>query len=355
MYQKMKNENHRRMKTFWRNRVVGVVSIFLCTFLYSSVSVQAMRLSPDKGNVVENHIYDALQTRYKGSLQRVNVPEGTESYLQLLVTFEKHQLPDIILVVNVLDRSIDEVTGKVLSNIIQLQVFPQIQPLLPKERERFMRAVIDWQYSHVLPQLAYLTPENRAVYGWGIPLYDEDSLDTDSLAQIIDELASSWIEFGRFLKENVGEPRKLRASQKKIISKTDSGSETFSGEDTQENTIEKVQSPTYSMVETLTMLPGGRGMRAESQKKFTTFIENIKADSNKAIIIRGYVSSDKDTKENVLLSRKRAENVAQMILDAGVQSVRVSAEGMGIQNPVASNATAEGRDKNRRVEIFLQD
>ena len=54
-----------------------------------------------------------------------------------------------------------------------------------------------------------------------------------------------------------------------------------------------------------------------------------------------------------MLSEKRAENVREYLISQNVKPELVSAQGFGDQNPVASNATAAGRAKNRWVESTL--
>jgi chemotaxis protein MotB len=56
---------------------------------------------------------------------------------------------------------------------------------------------------------------------------------------------------------------------------------------------------------------------------------------------------------NLILSQKRADTVMQYIISQGVKPNLISAQGFGEANPVASNATPEGRAQNRRVELTL--
>ena len=58
-------------------------------------------------------------------------------------------------------------------------------------------------------------------------------------------------------------------------------------------------------------------------------------------------------KSNLILSQKRADNVMQYMISQGVNPNLVAAQGFGDANPVASNATPEGRAQNRRVELTL--
>jgi chemotaxis protein MotB len=56
---------------------------------------------------------------------------------------------------------------------------------------------------------------------------------------------------------------------------------------------------------------------------------------------------------NQILSQMRAEEVVAFLISQGVKPDMVSARGFGDTNPVASNSTAQGRAKNRRVELTL--
>ena len=56
---------------------------------------------------------------------------------------------------------------------------------------------------------------------------------------------------------------------------------------------------------------------------------------------------------NEPLSRNRAESVATFLQSRGVSSTRLSTFGYGSRQPIASNATVEGRAQNRRVEILI--
>jgi type VI secretion system protein ImpK len=54
------------------------------------------------------------------------------------------------------------------------------------------------------------------------------------------------------------------------------------------------------------------------------------------------------------LSAARANAVRAVVLRAGGDPARIVAEGRGDADPIAPNATAEGREQNRRIEIVLQ-
>jgi len=75
---------------------------------------------------------------------------------------------------------------------------------------------------------------------------------------------------------------------------------------------------------------------------------------NKSLVdINGYTDSTGSASYNKALSDRRASSVAQYLSSQGVDSRRLGAMGFGSANPIASNATEEGRAKNRRVEIQI--
>lgn len=72
------------------------------------------------------------------------------------------------------------------------------------------------------------------------------------------------------------------------------------------------------------------------------------------VVVTGYADSTGADAANLKLSRERAEAVKTYLLDkSGVSSERIVAKGMGEEKPAATNATSEGRQLNRRVEITV--
>ena len=71
------------------------------------------------------------------------------------------------------------------------------------------------------------------------------------------------------------------------------------------------------------------------------------------VTVAGYTDSTGTADYNQRLSERRATTVALYLNSKGVAKERLAAIGHGENNPVAGNATAEGRAKNRRVEITL--
>ncbi len=69
--------------------------------------------------------------------------------------------------------------------------------------------------------------------------------------------------------------------------------------------------------------------------------------------VAGYTDNTGNAAYNKVLSQRRAEAVRKYLVDHGVQGSRLTAKGYGDKDPVASNRTAAGRAKNRRVELRI--
>ena len=71
----------------------------------------------------------------------------------------------------------------------------------------------------------------------------------------------------------------------------------------------------------------------------------------KKVRIVGHTDSSGDATKNLALSKERAIAVKNYLLNKHIAEERLSVEGMGANKPVADNATADGRKKNRRIEF----
>jgi outer membrane protein OmpA-like peptidoglycan-associated protein len=74
-----------------------------------------------------------------------------------------------------------------------------------------------------------------------------------------------------------------------------------------------------------------------------------------SILIEGHTDAVGTDEYNLGLSQRRAEAVRVFLVSQGVTETRLSAAGYGESRPVADNETAEGRQKNRRVDLVIQD
>ena len=73
------------------------------------------------------------------------------------------------------------------------------------------------------------------------------------------------------------------------------------------------------------------------------------------ILIEGHTDAIGSDEYNLGLSQRRAQAVNDFLVSQDVVAARLSAEGYGEGRPVADNGTEEGRQKNRRVDLVIQD
>ena len=92
-------------------------------------------------------------------------------------------------------------------------------------------------------------------------------------------------------------------------------------------------------------------IKAEGKAKLDDLVGKIKGINLEVIIAVGHTDSVGSDSYNQKLSVKRSEAVKAYLVTKGIEKNRVYTEGKGEKQPVADNKTAEGRAKNRRVEI----
>ena len=93
---------------------------------------------------------------------------------------------------------------------------------------------------------------------------------------------------------------------------------------------------------------------AEAQKNLAQFAEVLKTYDDADVAIYGHTDNTGSLAVNQRISKERAEAVAKFLKSKGVAETQIKeVQGFDFQQPVADNATAEGRAQNRRVEVFL--
>ena len=92
-------------------------------------------------------------------------------------------------------------------------------------------------------------------------------------------------------------------------------------------------------------------IKPEGKAKLDDLIGKIQGINLEVIIAVGHTDSVGSDAYNQKLSVRRSEAVKAYLVSKGIEKNRVYTEGKGEKQPVADNKTAEGRAKNRRVEI----
>ena len=99
---------------------------------------------------------------------------------------------------------------------------------------------------------------------------------------------------------------------------------------------------------------GSADLTADSVESLTDIANFLQNQPEIRLEIAGHTDSVGAARFNLSLSQQRADSVKAFLVRSGINASRMRATGYGETDPVANNATAEGRAKNRRVEFRIQ-
>ena len=91
----------------------------------------------------------------------------------------------------------------------------------------------------------------------------------------------------------------------------------------------------------------------QSEQALNELSDFLRDNPTVTIRITGHTDNVGSDKANMTLSEGRAKAVRSEIIKRGIAAERIEAEGKGETEPIADNATEEGRAQNRRVEFTI--
>ncbi|MCF5585391.1 OmpA family protein, partial [Pseudomonas syringae] len=100
---------------------------------------------------------------------------------------------------------------------------------------------------------------------------------------------------------------------------------------------------------------GHAELKNSASRTILKVVQFLQINPRRVVRIEGYTDSTGDRQENLNLSKDRAQAVADMLMDLGVDEKRIQVQGYGQQFPVDGNTSERGRAQNRRVEIVFSD
>ena len=92
-------------------------------------------------------------------------------------------------------------------------------------------------------------------------------------------------------------------------------------------------------------------LRPDGKKSIDDAVAKLKGVDLEMVIATGHTDSIGSDAYNQKLSERRAAAVKDYLVSKGIAASKVTTIGKGESQPVATNKTAEGRQKNRRVDI----
>ncbi len=92
-------------------------------------------------------------------------------------------------------------------------------------------------------------------------------------------------------------------------------------------------------------------LTSRSREILAGVVTRLEQSDGDTVKVQAHTDSNGDQDYNDALSNRRAQSVEDYLVERGISRERLSSQGYGEQNPIADNATAAGRAKNRRVEL----
>lgn len=103
----------------------------------------------------------------------------------------------------------------------------------------------------------------------------------------------------------------------------------------------------------LTFSSGSYNIKPGFHEVLNSLVFVLKEYKDTRINICGHTDSVGKADVNQVLSKRRAQSVAKYLAASGINTERISVDGLGETQPIASNKTKIGRESNRRVEIAI--
>jgi outer membrane protein OmpA-like peptidoglycan-associated protein len=100
---------------------------------------------------------------------------------------------------------------------------------------------------------------------------------------------------------------------------------------------------------------GRADLKPEATNNLLALITFLNSYPNRTAAIEGYTDNVGSDDANLLLSQRRAESVRSYLTAKGIGAARLSASGKGEMQPVADNESVTGRERNRRVEVIINE
>ena len=94
-------------------------------------------------------------------------------------------------------------------------------------------------------------------------------------------------------------------------------------------------------------------LRPDLRADLRTVAQSLNDYPQSRVQVLGHTDNTGSAQYNLDLSQRRAGSVAGQLIAYGVDAGRIRTTGLGEDQPIATNLTAEGRAKNRRVEIVI--
>jgi outer membrane protein OmpA-like peptidoglycan-associated protein len=103
-----------------------------------------------------------------------------------------------------------------------------------------------------------------------------------------------------------------------------------------------------------TFKSGSSQLSDQSKDDIRKLVQNLKAYDYKKVTVEGHTDSSGNAAKNKTLSQQRAKVVYDQLIQNGIPRSKLAFVGFGSLMPIAPNTTPKNKERNRRVEIFIE-
>jgi len=87
----------------------------------------------------------------------------------------------------------------------------------------------------------------------------------------------------------------------------------------------------------------------------SSVVKQLTQHPQRKVILKGYTDAKGSTEYNLKLSKKRVNTIKQYLVTQGIEEIQITSHYFGEASPLIDNLTAEHRNKNRRVLVFVPE
>lgn len=149
------------------------------------------------------------------------------------------------------------------------------------------------------------------------------------------------------------EPKKIQKPKPPVKPAPDNKQENQKPAEKMQEKMQKPEKVEQKVLKNVFFASGKAEIARESYPSLNEVAAEMMADKSMKIEVCGYTDNVGSDAVNLKISKKRAEAVVEYLIAAGISKDRLNAKGLGEADPIADNATKEGRAKNRRIEIKI--
>jgi outer membrane protein OmpA-like peptidoglycan-associated protein len=194
------------------------------------------------------------------------------------------------------------------------------------------------------------------------PLFSACSLAT--LAAVMQMVQARYDRDLRFLQKQRGDAQeKIRFAHQRICELESAGKSRPKKE--MDPKFSEMQSPqiqvnsdargTVISVSDILFETGSTTLTPELIASLTRFAKILLTSANYRVMVEGHTDNRGPESYNQTLSEQRAQSVLQFLTGQGIAPERLSATGYGMSRPIDDNETTDGRKRNRRVDLVVQE